>query len=100
MKRETASEWRCECFSDLLHRILEQELFVFNPRTGHTHILNHLSWLLLAACADRPRSSDYLYALMNAETEGANPQTQASLERHLEQLQQLDLLHKQLTVDS
>ena len=85
--------WLCDCFPDLLHRSLEQELFVFNPLTGHTHILNQLSWQLLSACADTPRSDAYLYKLMGAESEDLDKrQREDSLQGHLSQLQQLDLL--------
>jgi len=76
-----------------LHRSLEQELFVFNPLTGHTHILNQLSWQLLSACADTPRSHEYLFKLMLVESEGLDrQQPEESLEGHLGQLEQLGLL--------
>ena len=61
----------------------------------YTHILNQLSWKLLGACAEAPRTSHYLYDLLAAEPESAeldNETLEDSLQGHLEQLQQLDLL--------
>jgi PqqD family protein of HPr-rel-A system len=94
-KKSSDFFWRCECFPDLLHHLQEQERFVFNPLTGHTHILNQLSWQLLSACADIPRSNAHLFELMAAESEGLdNQQLDDSLQEHLGQLLQLDLLQR------
>jgi PqqD family protein of HPr-rel-A system len=77
----------------LLHRSLEQDVFIFNPLTGHTHILNQLSWQLLLACAEMPREKDYLLKLIAVESNEQDHQLLVdSLRGHLGQLQQLDLL--------
>jgi len=72
---------------------MEHEVFVFNPLTGQTHILNRASWRMLSACADTPRSSGYLLALMAEKPDDLNEQQlEDSLQGHLGQLQQLELL--------
>jgi PqqD family protein of HPr-rel-A system len=79
----------------LLHRVLEQEVFIFNSLTGHTHILNDIAWKLLTACADKARSSEYLLDLMDPESgEIDRSELQDRLLGHLEQLQQLDLIQQ------
>ena len=85
--------WRCECFAQLLHRSLEHEVFVFNPLTGQTHILNQASWRLLSACGDTSRSNEYLLEVIVEQPDGLDKQQlDDSLQGHLGQLQQLELL--------
>lgn len=68
-------------------------MFIFNPLTGHTHILNQLGWQLLVACAESPRTEAYLFKLMAASSDDPDQQQlEESLLGHLGQLQQLDLL--------
>ena len=72
---------------------MEHEVFIFNPLTGQTHILNKASWRLLSACADAPRSNRYLLELVAEEPDDLNKQQlENSLQGHLGQLQQLELL--------
>ena len=84
--------WYSDHFNELLHRSLEGEVFVYNPLTGHTHILNQLSWQLLQACAETQRSNDYLLSLVNPEHDQLVRQ---EVEDHLWQLQQLELIQVQ-----
>ena len=85
--------WQCECYAQLLHRLMEHDVFIFNPLTGQTHILNRVSWRMLSACADMPRSNGFLLDLMTEEPSGLNKQQlEDSLQGHLGQLQQLELL--------
>jgi PqqD family protein of HPr-rel-A system len=68
-------------------------VFIFNPLTGHTHILNDIAWKLLSACADADRSSHYLLQFIDSESgELDGSELQDRLQGHLEQLQQLELI--------
>jgi len=84
--------WSCSHFAGLLRRSWEDEVFVFNPRTGHTHILNEQSWQLLSACADSPHSETQLFDLVAAESGSSPEETHTSVRMHIDHLQQLDLI--------
>jgi PqqD family protein of HPr-rel-A system len=93
-EKQSGFFWRCDCFAELLQCSLDEDVFIFNPLTGHTHILNQLSWQLLLACAEVPRSDAHLFQLMATESDGMDKQQlEDSVQGHLGQLQQLDLLH-------
>ena len=86
----TDSSWYSPHYDRLLWRTWEDELFLFNPRTGHTHVLNQLSGEILAICAREPISSDDLAArLTELAGETVDPQM---LPGHLSQLEQLGLV--------
>ncbi len=85
--------WRCEVFQDLMVRCWEDEVFLFNPHTGHTHILNDLAWRLLSACAEGLQSEAVLIELMANELGEENREELSDLlDGHLDQLMQLGLV--------
>lgn len=85
--------WYCDNFPRLINRSWGEEVFVFNPLTGHTHILNQLAWELLTDCGEKPRTLECLLGSMG-ESSGdmTSEECEISLRDHLEQLLQLDLI--------
>jgi len=89
--------WRCEVFKDLITRCWEDELFLFNPHTGHTHILNDLAWRLLSACAEEPQSEQALLELLVSDLGEQNREELAdALDDHLDHLMQLGLVEARM----
>jgi PqqD family protein of HPr-rel-A system len=89
--------WYCEVFKLLLVRNWEDEFFLYNPRTTHTHILNALGWQVLCACAEAPVPQHQLLEELSQVVHGdsGNPdpeQLAETLNAHLVQLSQLGLL--------
>jgi PqqD family protein of HPr-rel-A system len=95
--------WSCKVFGLLLMRTWEGEVFLYNPLTAHTHILNELGWQVLCACSKAPVPQDRLLDLLN-ESAGFEATIDASAENldreklaevlnnHLDQLSRLGLL--------
>ena len=73
----------------MLHREFEGEVFVYNPHTGHTHILNQFSWSMLSACVESPRSVDQLLTLAQTYSDEVDRE---QLAVHVDHLLQLELL--------
>jgi len=86
-------QWTCSVFRDILYRCWEDEYFLFNPNTGHTHVLNHFSWDILSKCAEQPCSESALLDLVSAgnSTEDLESLVE-SLDIHLDHLAQLGFL--------
>ncbi len=87
--------WRCEVFNDLIVRHWESEVFLFNPHTGDTHILNDIAWRLLCACVDEFRSESELRDLL-ADHYGAEQKEKLNevISDHMDQLIQLGLIEQ------
>lgn len=84
-------------------RTWEGEVFLYNPLTTHTHILNELGWYVLCACSKAPVPQDRLLDLVSENTvfNTASDAAAESLDReelaevldnHLDQLSRLGLL--------
>ena len=97
--------WYCEAFQLLLVRHWEGEVFLYNPLTTQTHIVNELGWQVLRACASAPvdqdRLLDQLFERIDEELgeetgeAGHKPnrnELAEFLSTHLDQLSQLGLL--------
>ncbi len=85
--------WQCEVYRDLAVRRWEDEVFLFNPHTGNTHILNDLGWRVLSACADAPKSEQGLLELLvNDLGEQNRVELADALDDHLDQLFRLGLV--------
>ena len=97
--------WYCEAFHLLLVRHWEDEVFVYNPLTSHTHILNELGWLVLSACSAAPVAQERLLDQLSEsiQQQGDRDEEEARisperaelakfLDTHLDQLSQLGLL--------
>ena len=97
--------WYCEAFHLLLVRHWEDEVFVYNPLTCHTHILNELGWFVLSACSAAPvaqeRLLDQVSESIQQKVDRDDDEAPISPERaelakfldtHLDQLSQLGLL--------
>ncbi len=87
--------WRCEVFNDLIVRHWESEVFLFNPHTGDTHILNDIAWQLLCACADESRSESALQDLLAVHIGAENGgELSEAVNDHMDQLMQLGLIEQ------
>lgn len=66
---------------------------MFNPSTGHTHVLNQLSWDILSKCAERPCSESYLVELIRVGASAEDRESLLeSLDIHVDHLAQLGFL--------
>jgi PqqD family protein of HPr-rel-A system len=87
--------WHCEVFDDLMVRHWESEVFLFNPHTGDTHILNDIAWRLLTACASRRQSETALLEALAVDLGGGDQEELSELlNDHIEQLLQLGLVEQ------
>jgi PqqD family protein of HPr-rel-A system len=86
--------WHCEVFNLLSVRSWEGEVFLYNPLTTHTHILNELGWRVLEACAGAPLSLERLLETLAEDNPDHNhaEELSAVISSHLDQLAQLGLL--------
>ena len=86
-------EWYAEVFSTLHMRNWEGEIFLYNPLTAHTHILNELGWFVLSACSEAAVPQDQLLEQLSEMVESPDREDLAGiLGSHLDQLSQLGLL--------
>ena len=92
MANQVICHWYCEVYSQLLWKTWEEEVFLFNPRTGNTHILNQLSNKILSACANSPLAMQDLLMRLTTETPEFQSVGTGDLENHLSQLAQLGLI--------
>lgn len=82
-----ATRWYCTIFADLVWRTWEQEVFLYNPHTGETHILNDLSWQVLRYCSSEPCTEmELLRRLGGAGEQGDLPPALNHLLNHLYRL--------------
>lgn len=85
--------WQAVDYRRLLIRQWDDEVFLFNPASGHTHLLNMAAAELLAQMADMPLDLDALctrFFVLDAELDAAT--FRAVLAEHLEQLELLGLI--------
>lgn len=83
------AQWTACNYSQLLQRQWDDEIFVFNPASGQTHILNSITLMLLQYLADKTAS----FAQMQAHfLPDADPQTQQQFQAQLEQLVLIGLI--------
>lgn len=87
--------WRTLGFDDLLMRTWDDETFVFNPASGHTHLLNGVAVELLRLLHEQPRSSEQLAAELGDPALQQLPE----LQQQLHQLALIGLLCRQAAVD-
>ncbi len=89
--------WQCVVYSDLIARRWEDEVFLFNPHTGNTHILNDLGWQVLSACAKAPQSEQALLELLDNDLdEQSSEELDDALDNHLDQLFRLGLVESRV----
>jgi PqqD family protein of HPr-rel-A system len=79
------SHWQARNFDRLLHETWDTETFVFNPASGHTHVLNEAAFALLQDLAVHPSSNRQLARSFGADTKERR-------EGLREQLRQLELV--------
>ncbi|MCP4993770.1 MAG: HPr-rel-A system PqqD family peptide chaperone [Gammaproteobacteria bacterium] len=92
MTKPDTCYWYCEVYSRLLWRTWEEEVFLFNPRTGNTHILNRLSNSILNACANSPLTIQDISRHLASDTPEFQSTGSDDLTNHLSQLAQLGLI--------
>jgi PqqD family protein of HPr-rel-A system len=85
--------WQTSDYADLLHEELTGEHFLFNPHTGHTHVVNTTALLLLESLADRPLTTQQLAQRLHQDDAEMNlDELRLLLQGQLEQLQLLGLV--------
>ena len=90
---QASTRWFNRYHRDYLSRSWEDEVFLFNPHTGHTHILNQLSADILQWCAVAPHTEKELIQALTQAAEVVDAEATAKeAGDHLWQLQQLGLL--------
>ncbi|MGD2081621.1 MAG: HPr-rel-A system PqqD family peptide chaperone [Chromatiales bacterium] len=77
---------------DLLWETWDDEHFVFNPRSGETHVLNELAGAMLRALAERPRTAAELTAEFREGLSGTDQDVEHAVTALLAQLDQLGLV--------
>ena len=81
--------WSAKNYSDLVLETWDSETFVFNPASGHTHILNEVATALLRNLAQSTATSK---KLLNDFLPDASNTDQELLIQQLEQLELLGLI--------
>jgi PqqD family protein of HPr-rel-A system len=96
MAFSAASGQRCWVsveFHALLWETWEHEHFVFNPRSGETHVLNDLAGEMLRALAEKPHTAAELALRFRDRLAGGGPDdVQPAVDALLRQLDQLGLV--------
>ena len=77
--------WQTQELDLLLHETWDKETFVFNPSSGHTHVLNEAAFTLLRSLAEHPSTGKELIQSFGADT-------QELRDALWQQLQQLELV--------
>ncbi len=77
--------WQTQNLGLLLHQTWDTDTFVFNPSSGHTHVLNEAAFTLLSRLADHPSTGEDLVQSFGADT-------QELRDALWQQLQQLELV--------
>lgn len=89
----SAVRWATRNYPDLLMETWEDEIFLFNPRSGHTHLLNPVAAALLADLAEQPADLASLGARFHDPEGPLDLQTFTdALAQHLAQLQLIGLI--------
>ena len=71
----------------------EDEYFVFNPETGHTHVLNTLGMMSLQLLSESAKSNDELFTSLQAQAPDITAETLRShIDQQLRQMEQLGLV--------
>lgn len=84
----TQSLWATTDFDRLLHETWDGETFVFNPGSGHTHVLNDAAFALLERLATQPSTTANLAREFDAGTQARLP----ALRQQLRQLETVGLI--------
>jgi len=87
---QAPARWVAPNFKDLLHETWEAETFLFNPLSGHTHVLNQEAMALLETLSQEPSSTRALIERFAAGNE--HPQAPQALVQQLMQLELLGLI--------
>jgi PqqD family protein of HPr-rel-A system len=66
-------------FVSLVCQIWDEEAFVFNPASSHTHALNAEAWHLLEELNSKPMTEAQVFELFGADTAEATNTVRASL---------------------
>lgn len=79
--------WRALNFHQLLYETWDGEHLLFNPASGHTHVLNDVAFQLLSELDAEPADT-----LTLAKRHLENPQDLEPLSQHLKQLEMIGLI--------
>ena len=87
------SSWACAKLEDLLWETWDNEHFVFNPRSGETHVLNDLAGEMLRALGEKPHTAADLALRFRDRLDGAgSDDVRPAVDALLRQLDQLGLV--------
>jgi len=90
-------DWETRNQQEWLREDWEEETFLFNPLSGHTHILNLAASELLNILATTPTDIDRLTSSLFDKDSGLDPgQFKALLARQLKQLYEMGLIRPAL----
>lgn len=77
--------WHAPDFERFLVKDWEDEFFLFNPLTAHTHVLNPLGMAMLSGLAERPQDLEQIHTRLFGEDAPMDDQLASSLREQLAQ---------------
>jgi PqqD family protein of HPr-rel-A system len=77
--RKTLLAFSTPNFSNLRSKLWGDDIFVFNPASGHTHALNAEAWHLVEELKSKPMTEAQVLELFGADTAEATNTVRASL---------------------
>ncbi len=88
-----AARWKASNYGELLIEQWDEEVFLFNPASGHTHVLNPAAAALLAEIAEHPTDVGTLCRRFQADDPAPDPDAFAdSMVHHIQQLALIGLI--------
>jgi len=85
--------WQATNYTELMQETWDEETFIFNPASGHTHVLNAAAAEILAILATTPTSTDQLFASLSDEIIDLDQaQLSEALNQQLSQLHTMGLI--------
>lgn len=87
--RESDTRWFAGNFDQLLKTAWDDEIFVYNPASNQTHLLNQVAFVVLSHLASQPQS---LPELIDRFLPEAPEQDKAYFAQQLEQLALIGLI--------
>lgn len=87
--------WHAPDFDTFLVAHWEEEYFLFNPRTAHTHVFNQLGMDLLQSLADRPLALEQIQRQLFGNESAMDHELEHSLHEQLTQFVVIGLAESQ-----
>lgn len=87
---DIVARWAPAGFRELLTKRWGDDVFVFNPASGHTHTLNTEAWRLVTELDARPMTESEILDFFSA----SSPEAVATVRAHLAQLEIFGLIDR------